>query len=180
MPVRAALAALLGACVLIAPGCRNDAGPRPAGDPAASAGEPPALVFEDPEAPEGFEDPGGAATPEEPPGTDTVSIVLPDSDVAPPAPVPLGGLVGSCDVRAAEGLCFAFTGPGWTAAAAQAECARAGGGVFQSALCPTDDRVGECVYRPDGDAAREIVSTFYAPMDPLVAEAVCRGTFRAL
>jgi hypothetical protein len=171
MLVRSALAVACGVCALTLPGCRDDArlpAPGPAADPAEPA---PSIVFEDPDE---------EMTTEEPPGTDTVEIVLPDRDVAPPAPVPLAGFVGSCDVRATESLCFAFTGPGWTAEAAQAECSRAEGGVFQSAGCPTDARVGECAYRPDGDAAREIVSTFYAPMDPLIAEAVCRGTFRPL
>ncbi len=82
-------------------------------------------------------------------------------------------------MRATEAVCFAFSGTGWTAAAAQIECAQAAAGVYNSASCPTAGRVGECVFRPDGDAAREIVHTFYASMDPLLAEAVCRGTFRA-
>lgn len=110
---------------------------------------------------------------------DSGTVALRQGDDAPPEAVPIRATVGSCDARGVEPLCFAFTGAGWTLAAAQAECAGAEGGVFQSAACPTEARIGACVYRPEGDAAREIVYTFYAPMDPLVAEGVCRGTFRA-
>jgi hypothetical protein len=110
---------------------------------------------------------------------DTGLVLHPPTDEAPPEePVPVRVAAGSCDVRAVEPVCFAFSGPGWTPPAAQAECANAGG-VYQSAVCPTEERVGECVHRPDGDVAREVVHTFYRPMEPLIAEAVCEGTFRA-
>ncbi|NNF57951.1 MAG: hypothetical protein HKN04_06885 [Rhodothermaceae bacterium] len=90
---------------------------------------------------------------------------------------PAGGFAGSCDLRASEMMCYAFTGSGWTLEAGQTECAA---GTFEAQACPTADRIGECVYQPGGDAAREITYTFYAPMDPLIAEGVCRGTFRRL
>ena len=131
--------------------------------------------------------PAAAATPS---GADTLAVLIaPDADSAElpwdtgdatlPPPVPVRGAVGSCDLRATEGVCYAFTGLGWTTEAAQSECSMAPGGVFQSARCPTAERIGECVYRPGEDAARELVYTFYTPVDPLIAEGVCRGTFRA-
>ena len=166
---RLALAALLGVALL---GCDDGAEPPP-GDAPASPGTP--LPPAAPDTAVTAE----AATAPEGEGVDTGAVVIRHRDDAPPAPVPIRAAVGSCDARAVEPLCFDFSGTGWTAAAAQAECARTEGGVFQSAACPTAERIGACVYRPDGDAAREIVYTFYAPMEPLIAEAVCRGTFRA-
>lgn len=158
---------LLVAALLLA-GCADEPEPRP-GDLAGA--------------------PGTTAPPVEPDTfdpTDANETVLgestadftPDDDL-PPASVPLLATVGSCDARSVEPLCFAFTGAGWTLAAAQAQCATAEGGVFQSTPCPSAERIGECVHRPEGDATREIVYAFYTPMDPIIAEAVCPGTFRA-
>jgi len=86
---------------------------------------------------------------------------------------------GSCDKRPAEPLCYAFTGAAWTVEGAQNECLGAIGGTYGTAACPTSNRIGECVYRPGGDAEREVVYTFYAPQDPLIAEGICPGTYRA-
>ena len=101
---------------------------------------------------------------------------LTDTEVAP-VDTPTETVAGSCDLRASETMCYAFTGSGWTAEAGRTECAA---GTYQAQACPTADRIGECIYQPGGDAAREITYTFYAPMDPLIAEGVCRGTFRRL
>ena len=177
-----------GALALLAAGCRSE-GEAPLGGPDDEAVEAPAplvpdaIVFEDPATAQVE----GGDTDE----ADSAEIVIHSGDEGPPAPVPApadsppsppttaAGFAGTCDVGAAEPMCFAFSGTSWTAEAAEAECSHAAGGVFQTAACPTEDRIGECVYRPDGDAAREIVYTFYRPMDPLIAEGVCRGTFRA-
>jgi hypothetical protein len=164
MRPRYALTAALGLALL---GCEDPETPRP-----DAPGEmPPPVAPSDTGA-------GGAAGVVPRDDVERGAVVIRGSET-PPLPAPVLGVVGSCDARGVEPLCFVFSGTGWTPAAAQAECARAEGGVFQSAACPTDDRIGECVYRPEGDAAREIVYTFYAPMEPLIAEAVCRGTFRA-
>lgn len=160
---------LVAALTIASLGCEDEGTPPP-GDRSEAPGEGPSPIVPEPAGS------GEEARPDE--GVDSGEVVIQHRDTVPPAPVPVRSLAGSCDVRAVEPVCFAFTGPGWTAAAAQAECAGAASGVFQSAACPTADRIGECVYRPGGDAARELVHTFYAPMDPLIAEAVCRGTFR--
>jgi hypothetical protein len=172
MPARPLLLALAAALALA--GCRTgvDAPPDEAGASGAAA---------DPFGP-GAPGAGGSAAehvfeaPVEP-LPDTGVALHPPADSAPPASMTVRVAVGSCDVTAVEPVCFAFSGPGWTPAAAQAECANAGG-VYGSAACPTNDRVGECVHRPDGDVAREVVHTFYRPMDTLLAEGICDGTFR--
>lgn len=88
------------------------------------------------------------------------------------------GVTASCDRRSAESMCYAFTGDGWTAQTAQTECSGSGS-TYRASACPTVGRIGECTYRPDDDAARELVYTFYEPMDPVLAEGICRGVWRA-
>lgn len=102
----------------------------------------------------------------------------PDEDEAPGAVIEpqTNEAAGTCDMRSTESHCMAFTGSGWTANSAQRQCT----GTYQTGACPTANRIGLCIYRPDDDATREIVYTFYEPMDPLLAEGICAGTFRAL
>lgn len=164
---------LLLLAALLPLGCAEEADPPPGGRPDPPGAMPPPVEPDNLEA----EDADEALLEET---LDDEATLFPPTDDAPPDPVPILAATGSCDARAVEPLCFAFTGTGWTLASAQAECAASEAGVFLSSPCPTDGRIGECVHRPEGDAAREIVYSFYAPMDPLIAEAVCPGTFRAL
>lgn len=131
-----------------------------------------------PEDPEGAPPVGPGSSDPVPPPVSADASPMPDADTAV-AVVPAGERPGSCDKRPAEPLCYAFTGPGWTAEGAQNECRGAIGGTYGVGACPTARRIGECVYRPGGDAEREVVYTFYAPQDPLLAEGICPGTFRA-
>ena len=94
-----------------------------------------------------------------------------------PAPPPPPGPAGSCDVRASEGFCFAFTGEGWTPAAARAQCDAAPGATFAPAACPREGRIATCTFERPSAPGREIVYTYYAPYDPALAELACPGTF---
>ena len=99
---------------------------------------------------------------------------------APPAPprAPRDATVaGSCDIRPAEGYCFAYTGPAWTPASADAHCAAAPGATFRAAPCPTTGRVATCTFRRPSDPSREIVYTTYAPADLDLARLACPGVF---
>ena len=154
--------------MLVLAACRTD---EPTAEQPAS-GTPPSTESVSP-------DPGALAeSPGDPTGPPTRPDTGPSADPEDgPVEIPSAGFAGSCDLRASETMCYAFTGAGWTTEAGRTECAA---GTFQTQACPTADRIGECVYQPGGDAAREITYTFYAPMDPLIAEGVCRGTFRRL
>lgn len=131
----------------------------------ADTGNTPSLVSTDSSA---------AAAPQDPPSEADSLLVPLARDGAENEERP-----GSCSVQPTEPLCYAFTGPGWTSASAETECSGAIGGTYSSAACPTAERIGECVYRPGGDADRELVYTFYAPQDPMIAEGICPGTYRA-
>ena len=97
----------------------------------------------------------------------------------PPAP-PAGGPSGSCDVRASEGFCFTYTGPGWTPREAASNCDAAPGATFGPGTCPLDGRVATCAFRRPSAPDREIVYTYYAPYDLTLAEIACPGTFTRL
>ena len=86
-------------------------------------------------------------------------------------------VAGSCDVRPAEGYCFAYTGGAWTPTAADAHCAAAPGATFRPDPCPTAGRVATCTFRRPSDPAREIVYTTYAPADLDLARLACPGVF---
>jgi hypothetical protein len=94
-----------------------------------------------------------------------------------PPPAPAGGLSGSCDVRATESYCFAYTGAAWTRAAAEQHCGDAPASSFSAGACPAADRVAVCTFRRSDDPAREIVYTYYAPYDVGLAELACPGEF---
>ena len=124
--------------------------------------------------------------PDTPPADSTLfdPVVPPDSgvvtDTTSTGPMASEGTrPGSCDLRASEHLCYAFTGLSWTPESAETECSGAIGGTYGPATCPTAERIGECVYQPGGDAEREVTYTFYAPTEPFLAEARCNGVYRA-
>ena len=104
--------------------------------------------------------------------------------VAPPAPPPdepppptASGVSGSCDVRATENFCFAYTGPGWTPSQARAHCGRAPAARFDGGVCPAADRIATCAFeRPDA-AGQTLVYTYYAPYPVELARLACPGTF---
>ena len=87
--------------------------------------------------------------------------------------------IGHCDVRDSDSLCIDFTGSAWTQQGARAECANAPGSSFRAETCPSGNRVGTCVIHPNGDASLEMIHSFYAPMDPILAEGICPGRFEA-
>ena len=95
---------------------------------------------------------------------------------APPLPTPRAP-AGSCDVRATEGYCFAYTGDGWTPESARAQCASAPDAAFTAAACPTADQIATCTFERDSAPGREIVYSYYAPYDPTLAALACPGTF---
>lgn len=166
---------LLLALALGVAGCRGEP-PEPPAPPMQSEPATPfdaaPLVFDTTEPPEQTVQipPRPAPRPPEP----TRTPPLPEP--TPPAPPP-AGVSGSCDVRATEGFCFAYTGPGWTAAEAEDHCDAAPDAAFGPAACPLDDRVATCVYRRPSAPGREIVYTYYAPFDLTLAELACPGTF---
>ncbi len=82
-----------------------------------------------------------------------------------------------CDVRPAEGYCFAYTGPAWTPATAAANCASAPGATFRATACPTSGRIATCTFRRPSDPDRELVYTTYAPANLDLARLACPGTF---
>ena len=103
--------------------------------------------------------------------------LLPAPAPPPAAPRPSG----SCDVRASEGFCLAFTGDGWTPAAARAQCDAAPDAAFGAAACPLADRIATCTFERPSAPGREIVYTYYAPYDPALAELACSdGAFTRL
>lgn len=122
-----------------------------------------------PPAPSGTGEPGTPPSSPDPTPPDDTALAVASEGTRP----------GSCDKRPSEPLCYAFTGPAWTAESAQNECSGVIGGTYGTETCPTAQRIGECVYRPGGEAEREVVYTFYAPQDPLIAEGICPGTYRA-
>lgn len=87
--------------------------------------------------------------------------------------------IGHCDVRASDNLCIDFTGSAWSQLTAQAECENAPRSSFRTETCPSGNRIGTCVIHPNGDAALELVHSFYEPMDAILAEAICPGRFEA-
>ena len=87
--------------------------------------------------------------------------------------------IGHCDVRNSDNLCIDFTGAAWTPDGARAECMNAPGSSFRAEICPSEGRVGTCIIHPNGDGSLEIVHSFYAPMDPILAEGICPGRFES-
>ncbi|MDT0632471.1 hypothetical protein RQM47_15095 [Rubrivirga sp. S365] len=124
--------------------------------------EPPEVVVRIPEVPD-------APTPRGPQPS-------PRPEPPPPAP-PGGGPSGSCDVRATEGYCFAYTGAGWTPRAARANCAGAPAAAFEPGACPLAERIATCAFRRPSEPDREILYTYYAPADLVLVEIACPGTF---
>lgn len=100
----------------------------------------------------------------------------PDPPDLPPPP-PHNGPSGSCDVRAGESFCFAYTGSGWTQQSAEDHCAGAPNAVYGRGSCPLTGRIGTCTFARASDPAREIVYTYYEPYDVALAELACPGTF---
>lgn len=97
-----------------------------------------------------------------------------------PAPPPPEGPVGSCDVRATEGYCFAYTGDAWTPEAARTQCDAAPEATFTAGTCPSADRTATCTFERDSAPGREIVYTYYAPYDPALAAIACPGRFERI
>ena len=100
----------------------------------------------------------------------------PEPEPSPPPP-PDAGPSGSCDVRASEGFCFAYTGSGWTPQSARAHCADAPNATFSGGSCPLRDRIATCTFRRPSDPSRELVYSYYEPYDLGLAELACPGTF---
>ena len=165
-------------------GCGGE--PAPTREPPAATGGaerppgPPAIVFDTTEPPEVVvQIPKPEPDPPRP-------AVEPDPEPPPrprpprprpPPPPPRGGPSGSCDVRATEGYCFAYTGAGWTPASARANCDGAPSATFGPGACPLADRIATCAFRRPSEPDREILYTYYAPADLLMAELACPGTF---
>ncbi len=181
-----ALAALTGvvACAVALAGCERQP---PAAEP---AGAPrPRAATSGPSGPAPFDARGVVfepAQPEEPPES-VVQIPprpapapAPAPTVAPPPPPASRGPSGSCDVRASEGFCFAFTGDGWTPGAARAQCDAAPEAEFGPGTCPLEDRVATCAFERPSAPGREIVYVYYEPYEPALAELACPGTFTRL
>ena len=95
----------------------------------------------------------------------------------PPPPAPPPGPSGSCDVRASEGFCFAYTGSGWTRESATDHCDAAPNAVYGAGSCPLRGRIATCTFRRPSDPERELVYTYYEPYDLALAELACPGTF---
>ena len=96
----------------------------------------------------------------------------------PPRPAPTHARpAGSCDVRETESFCFAYTGTGWTPAAAQTHCAAAPASAFGAGTCPTEGRIATCTFRRPSEPTRELVYTYYEPYDVGLAELACPGEF---
>ena len=124
------------------------------------------------------------AAPEEPPES---VVQIPPRPPPPPAPRLLPppppasrGPSGSCDVRASEGFCFAFTGDGWTPPAARAQCDAVPEAAFGPGACPLADRIATCAFERPSAPDREIVYVYYAPYELALAELACPGTFTVL
>ena len=107
----------------------------------------------------------------------------PTPDRPPDRPAGPDASAASCDVRPAEGYCFAYTGPAWSASSAAANCASAPGATFRAAPCPTAGRIATCTFRRASDPDRELVYTTYAPAGADLRSALdlarlaCPGTF---
>ena len=164
------------AVFLLVAGCGAERSPEPpSATPPASPGrggapvvfdttEPPEVVVQIPDVPDAAPPRGPQPSPE------------PRPEPLPPAP-PGGGPSGSCDVRATEGYCFAYTGAGWSPRSARANCAGAPAATFGPGACPLADRVATCAFRRPSEPDREILYTYYAPTDLALAELACPGTF---
>lgn len=87
--------------------------------------------------------------------------------------------IGFCNLREADNLCIAFTGSDWTDSGARTECSNAPGSNYQSGECSTENRIGTCTIHPSGNENLEMVHSFYAPMNPILAEGICPGRFGA-
>lgn len=180
----------LSLVMVLAAGCWTEppAPPRPSevetdsGTPAGSLGRPAPptpfdaepIVFDTVEPPEQV-----VQIPPRPDPTPSLPAPSP-TPTRPPPPPPGGGPSGSCDVRATEGYCFTYTGPGWTPAEAEANCDAAPSADFSPGTCPLTDRIATCVYQRSSAPEREIVYTYYAPHDVGLAELACPGAFTRL
>ena len=171
---------LAAAALLLALGCGGEPAPdRPAPPPPGGGGA--AVVFDTTEPPEVVVRIPDAAPPRGPaPGPERrePEPTRPERPERPPPPAPPGrGPSGSCNVRATEGYCFAYTGAGWSPRSARANCAGAPGATFDPGACPLDDRIATCAFRRPSAPEREILYTYYAPADLVLAELACPGTF---
>ena len=80
-------------------------------------------------------------------------------------------------MRETESFCFTYTGTGWTAEDAEAQCSEAPASRYRRTACPTANRIATCVFRRPSDPTLEIVYTYYAPYDIGLAEVACPGEF---
>ncbi|HEX8385291.1 MAG TPA: hypothetical protein VF576_03850 [Rubricoccaceae bacterium] len=147
------------------------AAPRPPRPDSLAPPPPPApVVFDTTEPPEAVQNVQPRPPPRPPPP--------PRGPAAPPPapPRPPGGS-GSCDVRATENYCFAYTGPGWTPETAGLHCDAAPEATFGAGPCPTAGRIATCTFRRPSDPSHEIVYTTYAPADLSLARLACPGAF---
>ena len=101
----------------------------------------------------------------------------------PPEPTPRPpepAASGSCDVQDTESFCFAYTGDGWSRQAAREHCDAAPDSRYRPATCPSENAVATCRFTRDGAPTLEIVYTYYAPYDLMLAELACPGDFERI
>lgn len=102
----------------------------------------------------------------------------------PPEPTPRppepAAASGSCDVQDTESFCFAYTGDGWSRQAAREHCDAAPDSRYRPATCPSENAVATCRFTRDGAPTLEIVYTYYAPYDLMLAELACPGDFERI
>jgi len=85
-----------------------------------------------------------------------------------------GGFAGSCDSSAAGGLCYNYTGTGYTAESAQGACDAAGSSsTYSSGACPTASALGACTV---GSAVSEFQVIYYSTFYSLaLAQSSCEA-----
>ena len=167
---------LAAACALSA--CGRDAETRPIA-PRERAASPPVARGADLESPP-RPDPIVFDTTEPRPPAVEIPVRPPPPAPLPvptPPPAPLAAAPGSCDVRQTESFCFAYTGAGWTAEDAEAQCAEAPSSRYLARSCPTDGQIATCIFRRPSAPTLEVVYTYYAPYDLGLAEVACPGEF---
>jgi hypothetical protein len=84
---------------------------------------------------------------------------------------------GGCTVGS-SGLCYNYTGSGYTSSDAQQVCSSMGG-TYISTACVTTGAVGACTTDPGGPAENQVV--FYSPtFDASQAELICGATYNGV
>lgn len=116
-----------------------------------------------------------APTPRPPPPRPSTTPLPAPEPLPPPLPPP--PVAGSCDVTATESYCFTYTGAAWSAPSAEEHCATAPDATFSLGECPTEGRIGTCVFRRGETPSREIIYTYYEPYDLGLARIACPGRF---